>query len=112
MIRQQFELVLEHMQRYLFSPSPALLHQSVSKWTAILLGSGLSPRSVLRTVVSLGDLVVQVSKQSLPAGPATNRFIREVVRLNFNIAREVVAIFNDELEARRNQQAKGGRAST
>lgn len=101
MIRRQFKSVVDQMHRYMVSPSPAHLHESVSTWTATLLGIGLSPRSVLRTVVTMGDLIVQTSKQELPAGPPTNLFIREVVRLNFNAAREVVAIFNDELEEQR-----------
>lgn len=109
LIRRQFQNVLEQMQKYLVSPSPAHLHQSVSKWTAMLLGLGLSPASILRTVVTLGDLVVQVAKQELPPGPPTNVFVREVVRLNFNTAREVVAIFNDELEAHRGQNPRGNR---
>jgi hypothetical protein len=104
MIRRQFKAVVDQMQRYLQSPSPAQLHQAVSAWSANLLGMGLSPRSVLRTVVTMGDLVVQVSKQELPPGPTTNLFVREVVRLNFNAAREVVAIFNDELEEQRASQ--------
>ena len=104
MIRRQFKTVVNQMQRYLKSPSPAQLHQAVSSWSATLLGVGLSPRAVLRTVVTMGDLVVQVSKQELPPGPTTNLFVREVVRLNFNAAREVVAIFNDELEEQRAAQ--------
>jgi hypothetical protein len=48
--------------------------------------------------------LVQVSKQELAPGPATNLFVREVVRLNFNAAREVVALFNDELEEQRAAQ--------
>ncbi len=101
MIRRQFQTVVDQMHRYMQSPSPAHLHQSVSTWTATLLGFGLSPRSVLRTVVTMGDLIVQVSKHELTPGPPTNLFVREVVRLNFNAAREVVAIFNDELEEQR-----------
>lgn len=104
MIRRQFNTVITQMQKYLKSPSPALLHQAVRTWSATLLSIGLSPRSVLRTVVTMGDLFVQVSRQELPAGPATNLFVREVVRLNFNAAREVVAIFNDELEEQRQSQ--------
>lgn len=100
-IRRHFYSVLEHMQKYISSPSPMQLHGSVSQWVAMLLGMGLSPRSVLRTIVSLGDLVVQVARHSLAPNPGTNLFIREVVRLNFNAAREVVAIFNDELEGQR-----------
>jgi hypothetical protein len=98
-IRRHFHSMLEHMQKYIASPSPALLQASVSKWTALFLGMGLSPRSVLRSVVSLGDLSVQVARQRLEPGPDTNLYIREVVRLNFNAAREVVSIFNDELVA-------------
>ncbi|MCP4444124.1 MAG: hypothetical protein GY811_02100 [Myxococcales bacterium] len=101
MIRGQFKTVVDQMHKYLQSPSPAHLYQSVSTWTATLLGVGLSPRSVLRTVVTMGDLVVQAAKRELPSGPATNLFLRELVRLNFNAAREVVAIFNDELEEQR-----------
>ncbi len=104
MIRRQFKTVVDQMQRYLVSPSPAQLQQAVSTWSATLLGMGLSPRSVLRTVVTMGDLLVQVSKQELAPGPATNLFVREVVRLNFNAAREVVALFNDELEEQRAAQ--------
>ena len=100
-IRRHLQSVLEHMQKYIASPSPAQLHGSVSQWTATLLAMGLSPRSVLRTVVSLGELVVQVARHSLEPGPSTNLFLREVARLNFNAAREVVAIFNNELEAQR-----------
>lgn len=111
LIRRQFQNVLDQMQKYLVSPSPAHLHQSVAKWSATLLGLGLSPPSVLRTVVTLGDLVVQVAKQELPPCPATNLFVREVVRLNFNAAREVVAIFNDELNAQRGQAEQGNDAS-
>ncbi len=110
-IRRNFLSVLEQMQKYLISPSPAQLHQSVSKWTAMFLGFGLSTPSILRTVVTLGDLIVQVAKNELPAGPATNLFVRDVVRLNFNTAREVVAIFNDELESQRRQNARGLRGS-
>jgi len=104
MIRRQFKAVIDQMHKYLQSPSPAHLNVAVSSWCATLLGEGLSPRSVLRTVVTMGDLVVQVSKQELAAGPDTNLFVREVVRLNFNAAREVVALFNDELEEQRSGQ--------
>lgn len=104
MIRRQFKTVVDQMYKYMQSPSPAHLHQAVKTWTAALLGFGLSPRSVLRTVVTMGDLVVQVSKQELPSGPPTNLFVRDVVRLNFYVAREVVAIFNDELEEQRSGQ--------
>lgn len=107
LIRRQFQNVLDQMQKYLASPSPTHLHQSVAKWTAALLGLGLSPPSVLRTVVTLGDLVVQVAKQELEPGLTTNLFVREVVRLNFNAAREVVTIFNDELNAQRFQAPRG-----
>jgi hypothetical protein len=107
MIRRQFKTVIDQMHKYLQSPSPAHLHKSVSTWSATLLGEGLSPRSVLRTVVTMGDLVVQVSKQELPAGPSTNLFVREVVRLNFNAAREVVEIFHDELQAQQSGQPFG-----
>ncbi len=115
MIRRQFKTVIIQMQKYLKSPSPALLHQAVRTWSATLLSFGLPPRSVLRTVVTMGDLVVQVSKQELPPGPSTNLFVREVVRLNFNAAREVVALFNDELEEQRAAQraaSQGGAPQT
>ncbi len=104
MIRRQFKTVILQMQKYLRSPSPMLLSQAVRTWSAALLSLGLSPRSVLRTVVTIGDLVVQVSKQKLAPGPATNLFVREVVRLNFASAREVVALFNDELSEQRTAQ--------
>lgn len=98
-IHRHFFSVLDHMQKYIANPSPALLQTSVSQWTAMLLGMGLSPRSVLRAIVSLGDFSVQVARQRLEPGQATNLYIREVVRLNFNAAREVVSIFNEELMA-------------
>ena len=98
-IRLHFTSVLDHMQKYVANPSPALLQSSVSQWSAMLLGMWLSPRSVLRAIVSLGDFSVQVARQRLEPGPATNLYIREVVRLNFNAAREVVSIFNEELMA-------------
>ncbi len=110
-IRIHFRNLLEHMQKYLASPSPAQLHESVTKWTAMLLGLGLAPRSVLRAVVTLGDLVVSASKANLPPGPDTNLFVRAVVRLNFNSAREVVAIFHDELKSQRTLLSKGKHAS-
>lgn len=100
-IRRNFRFVLENMQKYIAAPSALQLQGSVSQWTAMLLGLGLSPRSILRAVVSLGDLVVQIARQKLEPSAGTNLFIREVVRLNFNAARAVVAIFNDELEAQR-----------
>ena len=96
---RHFHGVLEHMQKYIAAPSPALLQSHVSQWSAMLLGMGLSPRSVLRALVSLGDFSVEVAKTNLEAGPDTNLYIREVVRLNFNVARELVSIFNEELKA-------------
>jgi hypothetical protein len=98
-IRRHFQSVLDHMQKYLASPSPSVLLASVSQWTAMLLGMGLSPHSVLRAVVSLGDFTVQVARQRLEPGPPTNLFVRDLVRLNFGAARAVVSIFNDELRA-------------
>ena len=98
-IHRHFGSVVEHMQKYLANPSPSLLLSSVSQWTAMLLGLGLSPHSVLRVVVSLGDFSVQVARQRLEPGPPTNLFVRELVRLNFGAARAVVSIFNDELRA-------------
>lgn len=98
-IRRHFQSVLEHMQKYMASPSPTLLLASVSQWTAMLLGMGLSPQSVMRAVVSLGDFSVQVARLRLEPGPPTNLFIRDLVRHNFGAARSVVSIFNDELRA-------------
>jgi hypothetical protein len=98
-IRRHFQRVLDNMQKYMATPSPALLQSSVSQWTAMLLGMGLSPQSVLRAIVSLGDFSVQVARSNLEPGPDTNLYIRDVVRLNFNAAREVVSIFNEELQA-------------
>ncbi len=98
-IRRHFHTVLDHMQKYIAAPSPALLQASVSQWTAMLLGMGLSPQSVLRAIVSLGDFSVQVARAKLDPGPDANLYIREVVRLNFSATREVVSIFNEELNA-------------
>ncbi len=105
-MRRQFNMVIHQMHQYLIAPSPTQLHESVSTWSATLMGMGLSPRSVLRTVVTVGDLIVQASKRSLPPGPETNLFVREVVRLNFSAARAVVTIFQSELD-RQSTKADG-----
>ena len=101
-IRRHFESVLEHMQKYIASPAGAdqevHLQSSVAQWVAMLLGMGLSHRSALRTIVSLGDYTVQVARQRLEPGPETNLYVRELVRLNFNAARFVVRVFDDELK--------------
>lgn len=98
-LRRHFDSALEQMQRHLRAPSQPAMQRFVSQWSAMLLGLGLSPRSVLRAVVTLGDLVVQSSKNNLTPGEDTNLFIREVVRMNFNTARELVEVFQSELIA-------------
>jgi hypothetical protein len=100
-IRRHFESVLDHMQKYI-ATAPGTdpgthLKSSVSQWVAMLLGMGLSHRSALRTIVSLGDYTVQVARQKLDPGPDTNLYVLDLVRLNFNAARCVVTVFDDEL---------------
>ena len=108
-IRRHFETVLIQMRRYIESPSPAHLHESVATWVATLLSLGLTPRSVLRSVVTLGDLIVQVSKEKIEPSASANLFLLDVVRMNFNAARAVVALLNDELQQRNQQLERGGR---
>ncbi len=98
-IRRHFQSVLEHMQKYMANPSDAFLESSVSQWVAMLLGMGLSHRSTLRAIVSLGDFSVQVAREKLDPGPATNVYVRDLVRLNFLAARSVVSNFDSELKA-------------
>ncbi len=70
------------------------------------MGLGLAPRSILRAVVTLGDFVVQTSKHTLPQGPETNLFVREIVRMNFATARELVEVFHQDFVAEEQAHAQ------
>ncbi|MBL4634988.1 MAG: hypothetical protein JKY56_14035 [Kofleriaceae bacterium] len=105
-VRRHFDSALRQMQQHLHAPSQKALRHFVSQWSAMLMGLGLVPRSILRAVVTLGDLVVQTSKNTLPPGPGTNLFVREIVRMNFATARELVEVFQQDFVAEEQSHAQ------
>lgn len=96
-IRQRhFKTILRQMHAYLMHPESEGLKLTVSQWVAMLLAEGLTPPSVLRTVVAVGDRVAETAGLELEPGPETNLFIRDVLRCQFHATHEIVRIFHAE----------------
>jgi hypothetical protein len=106
-IRQEFDAVLDRMQRYLGDREEAPYRSFASRWVAFRLGQGHSPENLIHSVVALGDVVVEIGRRRLPPGPDTAEFLREVARMNFLAARLIVEVLAAELESL--DRSAGGR---
>lgn len=100
-IRQEFDAVLDRMQSYLNDHDIERYRGFATRWVAFRLGEGLSPENLIHSVVALGDVVVEVARQRMPAKRETTEFVREVVRMNFVAARLIVETLASELESLR-----------
>ena len=98
-IREDFDAVLDRMQTYLLDGDEARYRSFAERWVAFRLGEGFSPENLIHSVVALGDVVLEVARRRLSAGPETADFTREVARMNFVAARLIVETLAAELES-------------
>jgi hypothetical protein len=98
-IRQEFDAVLDRMQTYLVDGDAARYRRFAERWVAFRLGEGFSPENLIHSVVALGDVILEVARRRLPAGPASADFTREVARMNFHAARLIVDTLAEQLES-------------
>jgi hypothetical protein len=98
-IRQEFDAVLGRMHAYLRDGDAARYRSLAERWVAFRLGEGATPENLIHAVVALGDVILDVARGVLPAGPASAEFAREVSRMNFATARLIVETLAEELES-------------
>jgi hypothetical protein len=98
-IRQEFDAVLDRMQSYLSDGDAGRYRSFAARWMAFRLGEGFSPENLIHSVVALGDVILDVARRRLPAGPDSADFRREVARMNFHAARLIVETLAEELDS-------------
>ncbi|HTE55482.1 MAG TPA: hypothetical protein VK698_31725 [Kofleriaceae bacterium] len=98
-IRQQFDAVLDRMQRYLRDGDAVKYRPLAERWVAFRLGEGSTPENLIHAVVALGDVILDVTRGRMPAGPDGAEFARAVARMNFAAARLIVESLAEALAA-------------
>lgn len=91
------DAVLDRMVGFLHDRDPERYRGFISRWAAFHLGEGFEPEDLIHSVVTLGDVVVQVARQRLPASDETVALVRDLVRMTHAMARLVVDVLGDEL---------------
>jgi hypothetical protein len=98
-MRQEFDAVLDRMQTYLVDEDAARYRRFVVRWVAFRLAEGFSPENLIHSVVALGDVIVEVARRRLPAGPDSADFTLQIARMNFLAARLIVDTLAEQLES-------------
>jgi hypothetical protein len=106
-MRQEFDAVLDRMQSYLSDRDAARYRSFAVRWVAFRLGEGFSPENLIHSVVALGDVILEVARRRLAAGPESAEFAREVSRMTLVSARLIVEALAEDVEAMR--RTAGGR---
>ena len=108
LIRQEFNAALDRMESYLADSDLERYRGFATRWVAFRLGEGFSPENLIHSVVSMGDVILEIARRRLPPGAETAEFLREVVRMNFVAARLIVEILASELETMRRSAGRSG----
>jgi hypothetical protein len=105
MARTQLEAVLDRMIRYLGAgdagAGPAARiepHRGfIARWVAYHLSEGFSAENLVHSMVTTGDILIQVARKNLAADPASAALIRDVSRMVQAMTRLVVDVLGEEL---------------
>lgn len=97
---EHIDTILDQLHGYLSTSSQEVLAGFVQRWIAVLRSGGLPNRSILRAVVTLGGMLVQAVKRELGNDVESQRFVREIVRLNFLCVRSIVEVFAADVKQR------------
>jgi len=103
---EEFSHIISQLQAHLDLPMGERLRDFAERWVALRIAEGQSPRSLLHSVVAIGDVIVAVAKKQLPSNEETVQFVRAVVHANFVAARSVVEVLALDLERRRGSQRR------
>ena len=104
-ITEHFDIILDKVRKFLALGDASSYRRFATRYLAIRVAEGVSHESLIHAIVAIGDVVAQVARASLEPSPERERFVREVMRMNFVHARMMVAFFADELAERTAQHA-------
>lgn len=97
MARVQLDAVLERFAGVLTAPDVTRYRAVTSRWVAYHLGEGFSPENLIHSIVTTGDILVQVARRRLPPEPDTAVLVRDLTRATHALARLVVDVLGGEL---------------
>jgi hypothetical protein len=77
----------------------------VSRYMAVRVGEGLSQEDLIHSAVAIGDVVVQVARETISESPGREQFIRAIIHMSFVHARMLVTLVAEDLAERTAQRA-------
>ena len=102
-IREHFDLVLDKMYTFLATQDSSVYARFIRRYMAMRVGEGFTHENLIHSAVAIGDVVAQVARERLPESPRRDTFVRTVMRMNFVIARMMVAVVAEDLAERTSQ---------
>lgn len=100
LIREHFELALDKMYTFLATEDVTTYRRFVSRYMTVRVGEGFTHENLIHSAVAMGDVVAQVARENLAESPQRDRFIREIMRMNFVHARMLVEFVAEDLAER------------